>query len=220
MNITPENVQNLLNSPDFGDRLKGINALRKLPAPQAFIMIQPLVTDQNSRIRYAATSQLSTLGQENLDVALELLRDRLLNDEEIDVKSAAADALGGLKLTAAFEDLQQIYHQTDQWLLQFSIVAALGELGDRRGFTLLQEALKSDNPLLQITAISSLGELGDPQAIPFLLPFADHEDWQVRHRLAQALQRFNTPDVQATLGKLAQDPIEAVAHAVISVNGN
>lgn len=215
MNITPENVQNFLNSSDFGDRLKGINALRQLPAPQAFTMIQPLVKDQNSRIRYAATSQLSTLGQENLDLALALLRDRLFNDEEIDVKAAAADAIGGLKLTAAFEDLQKVYQATDQWLLQFSIVAALGELGDRRAFELLQEALKSDNPLLQITAISSLGELGDPQAIPLLLPFANDEDWQVRHRLAQALQRFNTPEVKATLAKLAQDPIEAVAYAVI-----
>lgn len=215
MNVTSETVQNLINSQDFGDRLKGINALRKLPPSQAFVLIQPLVTDQNSRIRYIAVSQLSTLGKENLDLTLELLRDRLLNDSEIDVKAAAADAIGGLKLTVAFEDLKQVYQNTDQWLLQFSIVAILGELGDPRAFDLLQEVLKSENALLQTTAIASLGELEDQRAIPLLLPFVNHEDWQLRHRLAQALKHFNNPEVKEALQILAEDTAQPVAQEAI-----
>jgi len=34
----------------------------------------------------------------------------LFNDPEPDVQAAAADCLGALKLTEAFEDLQQLYH--------------------------------------------------------------------------------------------------------------
>ena len=210
--MTPEDIKNLIQSDDFGDRIKGINALREIPASQAFIMIQPLIKDKNTRIRYAAVSQLSVLGKENLDQALELLKDRLFNDSEIDVKAAAADAIGGLKLTVAFEDLQRAYNDTNEWLLQFSIVATLGELGDTRAFDLLAEVLQSDNSLLQTTAIASLGELGDTRAIPLLIPFVDNEDWQIRHRLAQALKRFDTPEAKDTLQKLAEDEVEQVAY--------
>jgi HEAT repeat protein len=211
MSITPESIQQLLNSENFGDRLKGINQLRQLDPQIAFPMIVPLVADPNPRIRYAAVSQFDTLGHQDLETALSVLRDRLFNDSEVDVQSAAADALGGLKLTEAFEDLKKIYHQTSEWLLQFSIIAALGELGDPRGFDLLQEALESDNSLLKTAAISSLGELGDPRAVALLVPFASDEDWQIRHRLAQALGHLGGSEARTTLEKLAQDSVEPVA---------
>jgi HEAT repeat protein len=211
MSINPESVRQSLDSENYGDRIRGINQLRQLDPAIAFEMIVPLVKDDNVRIRYAAVSQLDTLGKQDLDFTLELLRDRLYNDPEIDVKAAAADAIGGLKLTVAYEDLQQSYHQTSEWLLQFSIIAALGELGDLRGFDLLEEALASNNELLVTAAISSLGELGDDRAIPLLIPFVANEDWQIRHRLAQALGRFSTPEVRATLEQLAKDSVEVVA---------
>jgi HEAT repeat protein len=216
--MTSQTVQNLIDSEDFSDRIKGINALRKLPRAEAFNMIQPLVNDQNSRIRYMAVSQLSTLGWENLDLSLDLLRDRLLNDPEMDVKAAAADSIGGLQLKVAFDDLKQVYEDTDQWLLKFSIVATLGELGEPKSVDFLKEVLKSDNGLLQATAIATLGELGDVTSIPLLIPFVDHEDWQIRHRLAQALSRFDTPEAKETLAQLAKDPVEQVAQEAIRVN--
>jgi len=57
------------------------------------------------------------------------------------VKAAAADAIGGLKLTAAYDDLVAVYQQSCDWLIQFSIVAALGELGEPRGFELSKSPL-------------------------------------------------------------------------------
>jgi HEAT repeat protein len=211
MSITPESVQQLLNSADYGDRLKGINQLRQLEPKLAWEMIQPLLADNNARIRYAAVSQLDPLGKQDLDKALELLRDRLFHDTEYDVKAAAADAIGGLKLTAAFEDLQTLYHQSSEWLLQMSIIAALGELGEPRAFDLLKEALNSDNGLLKTMAIGSLGELGNPSAVPLLVPFATDEDWQIRYRLVRALARLGGPEATSTLAQLAQDPVEQVA---------
>ncbi|HAC64253.1 MAG TPA: phycocyanin alpha phycocyanobilin lyase, partial [Cyanothece sp. UBA12306] len=173
---------------------------------------QPLITDPNDRIRYAAVSQLDPLGKQDLDLALSLLRDRLLNDSELDVKAAAADVIGGLKLKDAYEDLQQVYEQSSDWVLQMTIVAALGELGDPRGFNLLQTALTAKNGLVKTAAISALGELGNPQAIPLLISFIDDEDWQIRYRLAQALGHLGGEQAQITLEKLAQDSVEQVAH--------
>lgn len=211
MSITPESVQELLKSEDFGDRIKGLNQLRTMEPGIAFELIKPIVNDKNTRVRYAAVSQLDTLGQQDLVSSLAILRDRLYNDPEPDVQAAAADAIGGLKLTEAFDDLLKMYHQSSDWLIQFSIIATLGELGEPRGFELLKEALESDNNLVQTAAISSLGELGDSRAVSFLIPFADHDDWQVRYRLIQALGRLGGEQANSTLEKLTQDEVEQVA---------
>lgn len=211
MTSTPESVQTLLDSDDYGDRLSGLNHLRSLDPSLAFSMIQKLVVDTHVRVRYAAVSQLASLGKQNPALALDLLRDRLLNDPESDVKSAAADALGALKLTEAYPDMAELYHSTSEWLVQFSIVACLGEMGDPRGFDLLTEALSSPVELVQTAALIALGELGNPDAIPLLTSFLSHPDWQIRYRLTHALERFGDPVVQTALETLAQDSVEQVA---------
>jgi HEAT repeat protein len=211
MTITPDSVKQLLDSENFGERIRGINQLRQLDPQVAFAMLKPLVADANARIRYAAVSLLDTLGGEDLATSCELLRDRLFNDPEVDVQAAAADAIGGLRLLEAFDDLEQLYRQTSEWLIQLSIVATLGELGHPRSFDLLRESLASDNDLVVTAAISSLGELGNPDAVPLLVPFATHEDWQMRYRLVQALGHLGGAEAQATLAKLVIDPHEQVA---------
>ena len=211
MTVTRESVQELLNSPDFGQRISGLNQLRQLEPSVAFELIQPLVNDNNVRIRYGAVSQLDTLGHQDLTVSLTLLRDRLLNDPEPDVQAAAADSLSALKLTEAYDDLEQTYNQTTEWIIKFSIIAALGELGEPRSFQLLEDALKSDTSLIQTAAISSLGELGDPRAVPLLIPFATNSDWQIRYRLVQALVNLGGEEARAVLETLANDSVEQVA---------
>jgi HEAT repeat protein len=210
MNITPESVAQLLDSHDFGDRLRAVNQIRQLDPTAGFELIQKAVTDSNVRVRYAAVSQLSSLGDQNRSQAMTLLRESL-HDSEPDVQAAAADSIGALKLTDAFEELQQLYQTTPEWLVRFSIVAALGELGDQRAFDLLETALNSDDALLQTAAIGSLGELGDERAVPMILPFASNSDWQIRYRVVQALGRLNTAEARPVLEDLAQDSSQQVA---------
>ncbi|HBB32985.1 MAG TPA: phycocyanin alpha phycocyanobilin lyase [Cyanobacteria bacterium UBA8803] len=211
MTVNRESVQQLLSSEDFGNRISGVNQLRQLDPSVAFELIQPVVNDSNARVRYAAVSQLDTLGNQDLPTTLAILRDRLVNDSETDVQAAAADALAALKFTEAFDDLQQLYRQSSEWLLQFSIIAALGELGDVRAFSILEEALTSEVSLIQTAAISSLGELGDVRAVPLLIPYATDPDWQIRYRLAQALARLGGSEARLTLEALANDAVEQVA---------
>ena len=212
MTITPESVKELLSSENLGDRLRGVNQLRQLEPAQAFELVQTPINDSNSRVRYAAVSQLDTLGEQDLQTSYTILRDRLLNDDEVDVQAAAADCIGALKLTDAFEDLRQIYRSTGEWLLQFSIIAALGVFGDPRSFDLLAEALNSNTDLVKTAAISSLGELGDLRAISLLVPYASDPDWQIRYRVAQALSRLGGDEARKTLETLAQDQVEQVAN--------
>ncbi len=201
----------MLSSENFGDRIKGINLLRSIDPAIAFRLIRPLCSDPNTRVRYAAISQVSTLGKQDKAIALDLLK-AALSDSEPDVQAAAADSLGALKLTESLDDLQALYQNTTEWLVQMSIIACLGEMGDCNAFDLLQSALASDNSLIEVSAIGALGELRDDRAIPLLLPYADSDDWQVRHRVAQALGHFNDQtQIASALQKLAQDESAIVA---------
>jgi len=210
MTITPESVGELLKSADMGDRLRAVNQMRELNPNVAFEMIQTAIGDSNARVRYAAVSQLASLGSQDRAAALTILRDRL-RDSEPDVQAAAADSIGALQLTEAFDDLRSLYNVTPEWLVKFSIVAALGELGDARAFDLLEDAIQSPNELMQIAAIGSLGELNDARAVSVLTPFAENPDWQVRFRVAQALARLNQPEARSVLETLAQDEMGPVA---------
>ncbi|MGD1904991.1 MAG: phycobilisome degradation protein NblB [Leptolyngbyaceae cyanobacterium] len=213
MSPTPETVQALLNSDDFGERLRGVNQIRTLETAIASELLQKAATDQNTRVRYAAISQLANLEGVDGAALLPMLRNTLVNDPEPDVQAAAADALGALKLTEAFEDLKTAYETNPEWLVTFSIVAALGELGDTRGFEILQSALESGNELLVTAAIGSLGELKDDRALPLLLGFVAADDWQIRHRVIQALSQFDTPEAKAAIAQLSQDKSHIVAEA-------
>ncbi|OKH20036.1 phycobilisome degradation protein NblB [[Limnothrix rosea] IAM M-220] len=206
-----DSVQKLLSSEVFGDRISGLNKLRVFEPKDAFPLIQPLLKDKEARVRYAAVSQMDAVGVGFENEALALLRDALSNDPEIDVKAAAADAIAGLKIKEAYPDLEAAYRSTNEWLLQFSIVAAIGELGEPKAFDLLKEALESETELVRTSAISALGDLGDRRAIELLIPFIKDADWQTRYRVAQAFGRIGGDEVKPYLEQLATDEQAAVA---------
>lgn len=200
MAIAPEQLKQQLASDNLGDRLRAVNLLREIDPAIAFQLIQTVISDSSSRVRYAAISQLSTLGVQDKETTLPILKGALHHDPEADVQAAAADSIGALQLVEAYDDLAMAYNNTSEWIVQMSIVACLGELGASRGFELLQQALTSENNLVALTAIGALGELKDPRGLPLLLEFANNDDWQVRHRLAQALGNYmQTPQAETVL---------------------
>jgi len=212
MDINTDSLRTSLSSEDFGERMRALTASRKLDLADRFELLNIASSDPSPRIRYDAVSQMANVGIYNLKASLIVLRDRLLHDSETDVRAAAADAIGALKLTEAFDDLANAYRRTGDWMMQFSIIAALGELGDARALDLLADVLRSNhNDLVQIAAIGALGELGDPRGLDLLLPLVDSSDWQVRHRLAQAFANIDTPIAIAALEKLTADPAEQVS---------
>ncbi|WP_041699542.1 HEAT repeat domain-containing protein [Thalassoporum mexicanum] len=223
MTQSQEFLKQQLSSSELGDRLKALNQSRGLPDADRFELVCIAGVDPSARVRYDALSQMSSLGQQNPAKAKQILWAALLNlEEEIDVRAAAADSIGALKLDGAFEILNESYHQTNEWLLAMSIVAALGELGDRRSFDLLSLALENENTLIKIAAVGALGDLGDQRAIDLLVSLAEQPEWEVRHRIAQSLtalvlqaedENKDKSRVIATLQKLSQDESQPVATA-------
>ncbi len=211
MDVTPDSVRELLDSEDYGKRIHAVNQMRYLEPAISFELLMRASTDGNARVRYAAVSQLSSVGDQNREAASALLRQCLLTDAEMDVRAAAADSISAMKLTELFDDLREVYTQTNDWIIQMSIVASLGELGDPRGFDLLAQALQSDNDLIKTSAIGALGELGDRRAIDLLRPFATSSDWQMRYRVVQALNRLGGDEAIAILQDLTSDDVEHIA---------
>ncbi len=206
-----EAITALVNSDNKGDRIKALNLVRDIEPAIAYGYIKQLATDKDTRVRYAAVSQLASLGGQDLAESTTILRDRLVNDPEPDVQAAAADAIGALKIVTAFDELQHLYQTTPEWLVQFSIIAALGELGEPRGVDLLKTALTNDTVLVQTAAIGALGELGDPSAVESIIPFVTHPDWQIRYQLARSLRALGGDLAHQNLAILATDEIEQVA---------
>jgi HEAT repeat protein len=200
-----------LTSDDLGVRMKALGDSRNLDISERFVLAALAASDKNARIRYDAVSQMSTIGTQDLEKSLSILSDRLLNDPENDVRAAAADSIGALKLTDAFDSLKQAYLTTNDWVMQFSVIAALGELGEPRGLELLASALTNSNDLVKIAAIGALGDLGNLAAIDLLLPFVESTDWQIRHRVAQSLGQLGGDLAKAALKQLAQDQVDQVA---------
>jgi len=211
MDVSPDSVRLLIESEDYGQRISAVNQMRYLEPAIAFELLMKAATDENPRVRYAAISQLASVGNCDRQAAAERLRTCLLTDSEMDVRAAAADSISELQLTELFDDLKAAYSQNQDWILQMSIVASLGELGDPRGFEILEDALQSPTELIKTSAIGALGELGDRRAIALLRPFATHEDWQMRYRLVQSLANLGGDEAQGILQELANDEVEQIA---------
>ncbi|NJK35050.1 MAG: HEAT repeat domain-containing protein [Oscillatoriales cyanobacterium SM2_2_1] len=211
--LTMAALQGKLSDPEMGVRMGVLNQSRHLDDRERWQLMQVAAKDANARIRYGAISQMATLGHVDGAAAAELLGDALCSDPEIDVRAAAADALGALKFHGAFPILAEVFAATNDWLLQFSVVAALGELGNPEAFDLLERATLNPNELVRIAAIGALGELGDSRALPVLLRFTADPDWQIRHRVAQALGTFGYPEARQALDQLQRDESSQVAEA-------
>lgn len=123
----------LLNSQDLGNRLRAVNKARELSGPEALTLLQRAIHDENARVRYAAISQMGTLSGVDPNLLLPILQRSLREDPEFDVRAAAAAALGDLKQPQALADLLEAYRRETEWLVRFSIIAALGELGNGIG---------------------------------------------------------------------------------------
>lgn len=206
-----ESLRQQLQSSDVGDRLRAINLIRNLPSHDAVMLLLHAAQDSSARVRYAALSQLGGHPIPDATQVLPTLRQALLSDPEVDVRAAAAACLGDLKDPTVLPDLLAAFERETEWLLQFSVIAALGELGDVGAFDALVSALSHENDLIRTAAAAALGDLGDPRAIPYLEPLINDPDWQLRFRVCLSLGHIDDAATQPLLAQMAQDPNEHVA---------
>ncbi len=208
---TSTTLLSLLASSDLGDSLRAVNQARYLDPEACWQVLSRAAQHENARVRYAAISQMGGLTLADASVIATCLRQALESDPEFDVRAAAAASLGDLKYPDTLPDLLAAYAREKEWLVQFSIIAALGELRDPGAFDVIATTLTTGNELVRTAAIAALGDLGDERAVPLLAAWIGDPDWQLRYRLAIALGQIGTPAAQALLRQLTGDADARVA---------
>jgi HEAT repeat protein len=204
--LTEATIRTDLEHPDLGVRIRAVLATQALDPEIAVPLLTLAINDKNARVRYSAVSML---GRKRSTQTKDLLTTCLFGDKEFDVRAAAAASLGDLGDREVFDDLARAYSEDAEEMVQFSVVAALGELGDSRAFPLLQSALALGG-LQEEAALMALGQIGEPAAIAVLLPYLNHEEWQLRLRAVQSLLALGAvamlrdhqdpnPDIQQTI---------------------
>ncbi|MCX8015361.1 MAG: HEAT repeat domain-containing protein [candidate division WOR-3 bacterium] len=107
------------------------------------------------------------LGETKNPFAADILINKCLKDQETLVRTAAAKALGKLRVSVATEPLILALNDQEEPVI-IAAIEALTEIGDRNVGSYLLKFLSSNSPTLKITAIRALAKLNYIGAIPLL----------------------------------------------------
>jgi len=112
-----------------------------------------------------------------------------LGDKTLEVRLAAADALGKLKAKEAVPALLKLY-ETSVGDEQYGYLAALSGIGDQISAPLMSSTLQDSSVTIPRRALAALGlgRVGGPQSVKVLWQFAESEDQQLRQSVISALQ--------------------------------
>jgi HEAT repeat protein len=137
--------------------------------------------------------------------AVEPLAQALKDDESVEVRKKAAEALGELGDPRAVEPLAKALKDDESVEVREEAAEALGELGDSRAVEPLAQALKDDESVeVRKKAAEALGELGDSRAIePLAQALKDSDSESVRIKAVKAFDKLG--DLRA---------VEPLSHAL------
>lgn len=188
----------LLASPDFVQRIKGVNEARTRfsDAKGVVAALLPLAAaDANPQVRYMAISQLAgldaaDLGEDDGVRLLDTCTTMLREDTDPSCQAGAADAIAGLRLQEGFDTLVDTFNNTSDWMLRFTIAAGVGVMNNPRSFEFLTAVLDAAQPegdeLLVAATIGALADLGNTDALPIIAKYREHPDASVQERASIA----------------------------------
>ncbi len=130
---------------------------------EAFGIIRDGLADATPLIRVKAIEVVATAGQINLMRTVQ----RLLEDEWMPVRFAAAVAMGDLEYSIARTSVQRALRDRDANVV-IAASYAMGRLGYAEYFEVVRKALLSDDQTVRANAAFLLGRVGDTSAIELL----------------------------------------------------
>ncbi len=190
---------NLLSDKNVAIQEAVADALIKIDGKEVAKKLVPLLRSEEASLRNISIEILEEIGEEAIDTLVSLLRDKdhdirkfacdslgdiaspkatpylitVLNDVNINVACAAAEALGKIGNKRAIEPLTKAL-EGNIWLI-CSCAEALGRIGDKRVVESLMSIPSSENTLVLFSVIKALGQIGDGRAIDFLLSLSKSE---------------------------------------------
>lgn len=110
-----------------------------------------------------------------------------LQDEHINVRYAAVEALAKIPSQKSVIPLTQILEGDEEWL-KLPAISALGNIGDYRATPYLIKV--AQQPLYLQTAIEALGNIGDEQGIPSIIEALSSFDKEIRKSAVLSMENM------------------------------
>lgn len=198
---SPEAVRGALDGVVFdgtaGAALAGVAA--RIGGPQTFERLQTALAADDPAARKAGVEALAAIGDrraaEHIGYAL--------TDENVDVQTAAARALGRMRDEAGRpmgDEALLLALQSDAPAVQAAAARALGEAGEGRAIEPLRELVRSGAPGVAVAAMQALRRLHDPTLGDLLVEALGHADAEV---VKQALSAIAETGGARTASRLA-----------------
>ncbi|MEL6440480.1 MAG: HEAT repeat domain-containing protein [Cyanobacteria bacterium J06621_8] len=201
-----QQIKAYIDSPDPQHRIKAITELRNYEPSLVVPLLKRRMYDQEFVIRSFVAMGL---GYKQTDEGFKLLKNLMEQDSDYNVRAEASNSLAKYG-AAAIPHLVKLFQQDTNWLVRYSILAAIDlTQHPEAALELADLGLRGDSEVVMEAAIAILGQLTQtPQeaaALDLLLAAAKSEEATVRAQVARILSCFDNPRAQAALSNLRQD---------------
>jgi len=185
--------------------------LGEIKDPTSVLPLASCLGDEDFHVRWKCAVSLKRIGKPSVAALIQVLR-----TGNLDAGYCAAWALGEIKDPRATLPLAETATVNDHHLRWKSIIS-LKRIGPP-AIEELNKLLKGEQVKARRCAVWALDQLGGEAAAGPLLRATSDADEEVRHRAAEALSKYDRPDVRAALEKLLEDEsISVRRQAVMSI---
>lgn len=209
-------IEAYLNSPDSQERLKALTALRNYEPDVVVPLLKTKLDDPEFIVRSFVAMGL---GRKQRPDAFAALLELMQNDRDYNVRAEAANSLA-MYGEPAIPHLLQLFHQSDNWLIRRSILAAIMDMNQPKVLWEICLAGLADADLtVQEASAEALGLLADSSkakdALEKLLSMVTHDSWRIRYYVAKALRQFDNIQAKGALNQLRLDEHHRVVAAAM-----
>ncbi|MDD2715643.1 MAG: HEAT repeat domain-containing protein [Candidatus Wallbacteria bacterium] len=174
-----------------------------------------LQQESNDDEKYAIIQEL---GEHKAENGVKPILD-ILNQDNLDLREAAIEALGDIGSGLATDPLLKMLVQEGNEDICYLLIKALGKIGSVQAVEHLLLVLNNENDDLVYVAAESLGKIGDERAVDGLIPLLKEKSGDLRFVAAKALGKIKSRKAIPALNKLADDPVDEVRSAVCEALG-
>jgi len=175
----------LASTDDVGQRNSAIEALTKLGSPAVAPLVEAL-SDTVPHRKFLIDALGAVADGSRHDAVASLVRS--LADEDVNVRVAAAEALGGIGGPRATDALLDLI-DSDDMMVQLTALDALAALDSRISLEKLAKALET--PVVRCSALRLLGGSHDEKAFEILLGALTDKTRRAREAAVEALARLD-----------------------------
>jgi len=160
--------------------------------PDATRIVRQALADPTPVIRINAIEVVATTSQ----IAFMPDVQKLLNDELVPVRFAAALAMGDTKYALAARQLRALLDDQDE-NVRIAAAYALHKLGSPEAFDIVLKAINSNDQEVRANATLLLGKTGNRRALRFLWWVLNRQDsnYKVRFQAVEAIATLGDPNV-------------------------